>query len=288
MKGIILAGGNGSRLYPITLASSKQLLPVYDKPMIYYPLSTLMTAGIREILIISTPRDLPRYRQLLADGRQLGCRFDYQEQLKPRGLADAFIVGDEFIGQDKVAMVLGDNIFYGTGFDSDLPKYADPDGGVIFGARVADPERYGVIEFDQNGKVISIIEKPAKPKSSYAVTGLYFYDNQVIDIAKNLKPSARGEIEITDVNNHYFKLGKLKVSLLDSGSAWFDTGTFASLNQAAQFVRVIEERQNLKIGCIEEVAWRQGFIDSQQLAKLAKPLNKSGYGQYLQSLVDTA
>jgi len=287
MKGIILAGGNATRLYPITLASSKQLLPVYDKPMIYYPLSSLIDAGIRDILIISTPHDLPRFKDLLGDGSQLGCRFSYKQQEQPRGLADAFIVGEEFIGNDKVAMILGDNIFYGSSLEENLKNYTDPDGGIVFGYQVADPERYGVVDFDEKGNVISIEEKPAKPKSHYAVTGLYFYDNNVIEIAKGLQPSARGEIEITDVNNTYLKQGKLKVSLLDRGTAWLDTGTFTSLNQAAQFVQAIEERQGLKIGCIEEAAWRQGFINDTQLAKLAESLTKSGYGQYLLSLINT-
>lgn len=286
MKGIILAGGNATRLYPITLANSKQLLPVYDKPMIYYPLSTLINAGIKEILIISTPHDLPRFEKLLGDGSQLGCNFSYQKQDTPRGLADAFIVGEQFIGGDKVAMILGDNIFYSSSLEENLKSYTDPDGGIVFGYQVADPERYGVVDFDKEGKVISIEEKPNKPKSHYAVTGLYFYDNNVIQIAKNLEPSARGEIEITDVNNIYLKQGKLKVSLLDRGTAWLDTGTFVSLNQASQFVQAIEERQGIKIGCIEEAAWRQGFIDDKQLAKLAKGLTKSGYGQYLLSLID--
>ena len=285
MKGIVLAGGSATRLYPITLANSKQLLPVYDKPMIYYPLSTLLSAGIRDILIISTPYDLPRFESLLGDGSQLGCKFSYKKQDQPRGLADAFIVGEEFIGKNKVAMILGDNIFYSSSLEANLKSYTDPDGGIVFGYRVADPERYGVVDFDKDGKVISIEEKPARPKSHYAVTGLYFYDNNVIEIAKSLQPSARGEIEITDVNNTYLKQGKLKVSLLDRGTAWLDTGTFASLNQAAQFVQAIEERQGLKIGCIEEAAWRQGFIDDNQLRKLGEGLTKSGYGQYLTSLL---
>lgn len=286
MKGIILAGGSATRLYPITLANSKQLLPVYDKPMIYYPLSTLISAGIRDILIISTPHDLPRFEQLLGDGQQLGCNFSYQKQDQPRGLADAFIVGEEFIGGEKVAMILGDNIFYSSSLEANLKNYTDPDGGIVFGYQVADPERYGVVDFDSSGKVVSIEEKPKNPKSHYAVTGLYFYDNSVIEIAKSLKPSDRAEIEITDVNNTYLKQGKLKVSLLDRGTAWLDTGTFTSLNQAAQFVQAIEERQGLKIGCIEEAAWRQGFIDDAQLGKLAEGLTKSGYGQYLLSLIN--
>jgi glucose-1-phosphate thymidylyltransferase len=285
LKGIVLAGGSATRLYPITLANSKQLLPVYDKPMIYYPLSTLIRAGIREILIISTPRDLPRFQELLGDGSQLGCSFSYKQQDNPRGLADAFIVGEQFIGSDKVAMILGDNIFYSGSLEENLKNYTDPDGGIVFGYQVADPERYGVVDFDEQGNVTSIEEKPNQPKSNYAVTGLYFYDNQVIEIAKSLQPSPRGEIEITDINNHYLKQGKLKVSLLDRGSAWLDTGTFASLNQASQFVQVIEERQGVKIGCIEEAAWRQKFIDDSQLQKLAEGLTKSGYGQYLLSLI---
>jgi glucose-1-phosphate thymidylyltransferase len=285
MKGIILAGGSATRLYPITLANSKQLLPVYDKPMIYYPLSTLLSAGIRDILIISTPHDLPRFEQLLGNGQQLGCNFSYKVQEKPRGLADAFIVGEEFIGKDKVAMILGDNIFYSSNLEENLKNYTDPDGGIVFGYQVADPERYGVVDFDAQGKVISIEEKPSQPKSHYAVTGLYFYDNSVIEIAKSLEPSPRGEIEITDVNNKYLEQDKLKVSLLDRGTAWLDTGTFTSLNQAAQFVQAIEERQGLKIGCIEETAWRQGFIDDAQLAKLAEGLTKSGYGTYLHNLL---
>lgn len=285
MRGIILAGGNATRLYPITLATSKQLLPIYDKPMIYYPLSTLISAGIREILIISTPHDLPRFEQLLGNGSQIGCKFSYKAQEEPRGLADAYIVGADFIGSNKVAMILGDNIFYGTKMEEDLKQYTDPDGGVIFGYQVADPERYGIVEFDANNKVVSIEEKPARPKSNYAIPGLYFFDNNVVEIAKNVRPSARGEIEITEIHNAYLKKGKLKVALLDRGTAWLDTGTFVSMNQAAQFVQVIEERQGLKIGCIEEAAWRQGFIDDAQLAKLAEGLTKSGYGQYLTSLL---
>lgn len=284
MKGIVLAGGNATRLYPITLANSKQLLPVYDKPMIYYPLSTLMSAGIRDILIISTPHDLPRFEQLLKDGSQLGVKFSYIKQDSPRGLADAFIVGEDFIGSDKVAMILGDNIFYGSQMDS-LKDHTDVEGGYIFGAEVADPERYGIVEFDKDMNVLSIEEKPAQPKSHYAIPGLYLYDNDVIGYAKQVKPSARGEIEITELHNAYLKAGKLKVQLLDRGTAWLDTGTFETLNQAAQFVQVIEERQGVKVGCIEEVAWRQGFIDDDQLQKLAAGLTKSGYGEYLTSLL---
>lgn len=285
MKGIILAGGNATRLYPITLATSKQLLPVYDKPMIYYPLSTLISAGIREILIISTAHDTPRFQQLLGDGSQIGCNFSYKVQDEPRGLADAYAVGADFIGSDKVAMILGDNIFYGTEMTDKLHQYTDPDGGVIFGYQVADPERYGIVEFDKDNKVVSIQEKPAQPKSNYAIPGLYFFDNQVVEIAKAVQPSARGEKEITEIHNAYLRQGKLKVALLDRGTAWLDTGTFESMNQAAQFVQVIEERQGLKIGSIEEAAWRQGFIDNAQLQKLAEPLTKSGYGQYLLSLL---
>jgi glucose-1-phosphate thymidylyltransferase len=286
MKGIILAGGSGTRLYPITLGVSKQLIPLYDKPMIYYPLATLMEAGIRDILIISTPKDLPRFEELLGSGERIGCNFTYKVQEEPRGLADAYIVGADFIGNDKVAMVLGDNIFYGAGMGGKLKKYTDPDGGVIFGSPVADPERYGVVEFDKDMNVVSIEEKPTHPRSSYAIPGLYFFDNQVIEIAKNVKPSARGEIEITEIHNAYLRQGKLKVGLLDRGTAWLDTGTFATLNQASQFVQVIEERQGLKIGCIEEIAWREGFIDDQQLAKIAEPLQKSGYGKYLTRLLE--
>lgn len=285
MKGIILAGGSGTRLYPITLATSKQLIPIYDKPMIYYPLSTLMSAGIKDILIISTPHDLPRFEQLLGSGEQIGCNFTYKVQDSPRGLADAFIVGEDFIGTDKVAMVLGDNIFYGTEMGTKLKQYTNVDGGVVFGYQVSDPERYGVVEFDKHNKVVSIEEKPEKPKSNYAIPGLYFFDNDVSAIAKGVKPSARGEIEITEIHNEYLRRGKLEVCLLDRGTAWLDTGTFASMNQAAQFVQVIEERQGLKIGCIEEIAWREGFIDDKQLLYLAEKLTKSGYGKYLPKLL---
>jgi len=285
LKGIILAGGSATRLYPITLATSKQLLPVYDKPMIYYPLSTLISAGIRDILIISTPHDLPRFEQLLGSGKQIGCKFSYKVQEKPRGLADAYIVGADFVGSDKVAMILGDNIFYGSEMDEKLQQYTNPDGGVIFGYQVADPQRYGIVEFDDNNHVISIEEKPTNPKSNYAIPGLYFFNNDVLEIAKQVQPSARGEIEITEIHNAYLKAGRLKVCLLDRGTAWLDTGTFESMIQAAEFVHVIEDRQGIKIGCIEEAAWRQGFIDDSQLQKLAEPLKKSGYGQYLESLV---
>ena len=281
MRGIILAGGSGTRLYPLTKAVSKQLMPIYDKPMIYYPLSTLMSAGIKEILIISTPEDLPRFEQLLGDGSQIGCKFSYKAQAQPRGLADAFIVGADFIGNDKVAMILGDNIFYGSQMDEQLKRYNDIDGAVGFAARVTDPERYGVYEFDKDMNVLSVEEKPAKPKSNYANAGLYFCDNEVVEIAKNVQPSERGEIEITSVLDAYLKKGKLKVCLLDRGTAWLDTGTFDSMTQAAQFIQVIEERQGLKIGCIEEIAYQQGFIDAGQLQKLAKSLKKSGYGKYL-------
>ena len=284
MKGIILAGGSGTRLYPLTLAISKQLMPVFDKPMIYYPLSTLLQAGIKDILIISTERDLPRFKDLLGDGSQLGCSFSYKVQDKPRGLADAFIVGAEFIGSDKVAMILGDNIFYGSDMDEDLKINTDVDGAVGFAAQVSDPQRYGVYEFDSEMKVLSIIEKPEHPRSNYANAGLYFFDNEVVEIAKNVVPSDRGEIEITSVLDAYRQKGKLKVCLLDRGTAWLDTGTFTSMMQASQFVQVIEERQGLKIGCIEEAAYRSGFITKEQLKKLAEPLLKSGYGQYLMSL----
>ena len=285
MKGIILAGGSGTRLHPLTLAVSKQLMPVYDKPMIYYPLSVLMMAGINEILIISTPHDLPHFKRLLGDGKNLGCTFSYAEQAVPNGLAQAFVIGTDFIGNDKVALILGDNIFYGSGLGTLMQQYKDPTGGVVFAYHVSDPERYGVVEFDNNMKAVSIEEKPSHPKSNYAVPGLYFYDNDVIKIAKELKPSPRGEYEITDVNKHYLEAGKLKVGILDRGTAWLDTGTFASLMQAGQFVQVIEERQGLKIGCIEEIAYRMGFINKEQLHELAKPLLKSGYGTYLMSLV---
>jgi glucose-1-phosphate thymidylyltransferase len=285
MKGIILAGGSGTRLHPLTLALSKQLIPVYDKPMIYYPLSILMSAGISEILIISTPVDLPNFERLLGDGSKLGCVFSYAVQEIPNGLAQAFVIGEKFIGKDKVALVLGDNIFYGIGMDTLLKENNNPEGGVVYAYHVSDPERYGVVEFDAEMKAISIEEKPLKPKSNYAVPGLYFYDNSVVEIAKNLKPSERGEYEITDVNKVYLEKGLLKVGILGRGNAWLDTGTFASLMQAGQFVQVIEERQGLKVGCIEEIAWRQEFIDDEQLKNLAEPLLKSGYGIYLLQLL---
>lgn len=285
MKGIILAGGAGTRLHPITLAMSKQLMPVYDKPMIYYPLSILMMAGIKDILIISTPDDLPHFERLLGDGNSLGCSFSYAVQEKPLGLAQAFVIGKDFIGNDKVALILGDNIFYGDGLQRVLQKNNDPEGGTVFAYHVSDPQRYGVVEFDDNKKAISIEEKPKNPKSNFAVPGLYFYDNSVVDVAHSIKPSNRGEYEITDVNKHYLEKEKLKVGVLGRGTAWLDTGTFNSLIQAAQFVQVIEERQGLKIGCIEEVAYRMGFIDAEQLEKIAQPLIKSGYGEYLLKLI---
>ncbi len=286
MKGIILAGGSGTRLHPLTLAVSKQLMPIYDKPMIYYPLSVLMMTGIREILIISTPHDMPMFQRLLGDGKKLGCEFTYAVQEKPEGLAQAFTIGKEFIGEEKVALILGDNIFYGTGLMELLQQNNDPDGGIVYAYHVTDPERYGVVEFDEHNKVVSIEEKPEVPKSNYAVPGLYFYDNDVVEIAKNLQPSPRGEYEITDVNKVYLERGKLKVGLLSRGTAWLDTGTFPSLMQAGTYVQVIEERQGLKIGCIEEVAFRMGFINAAQLSELAAPLVKSGYGLYLKSILD--
>ncbi len=285
MKGIILAGGSGTRLHPLTLAVSKQLMPVYDKPMVYYPLSTLMLAGIREVLIISTPHDLPHFKKLLGNGNNLGMEFSYAEQVVPNGLAQAFVIGADFIGNDKCALVLGDNIFYGSGMTKLLRSNNDPDGGVVYAYHVSDPERYGVVEFDDEMNAISIEEKPLNPKSNFAVPGLYFYDNSVVEIAKNLKPSARGEYEITDVNKQYLEQGKLKVGVLDRGTAWLDTGTFDSLMQAGQFVQVIQERQGLNIGCIEEIAWRNKFITDEQLFELAQPLRKSGYGEYLIKLI---
>jgi glucose-1-phosphate thymidylyltransferase len=285
MTGIILAGGSGTRLHPLTLAVSKQLMPVYNKPMIYYPLATLMSSGIREILIISTPQDLPNFEKLLGDGSQIGCEFTYKVQEIPNGLAQAFVLGEEFIGNDSVALILGDNIFYGGDLSKNLQEQVNPDGGVVFAYHVSDPERYGVVEFDSEMNAISIEEKPTKPKSNYAVPGLYFYDNSVVEIAKNIKPSPRGEYEITDVNNEYLKQGRLSVSILDRGTAWLDTGTFHSLIQASQFVQVVEERQGLKIGCIEAVAYSRGFINKEQLRTIATPLLKSGYGDYLMTLI---
>jgi glucose-1-phosphate thymidylyltransferase len=285
MKGIILAGGSGTRLYPITYAISKQIMPVYDKPMIYYPLSTLMLAGIREILIISTPHDLPNFIKLFGDGNRFGLDISYAEQKEPNGLAQAFVIGADFIGKEKVALVLGDNIFYGAGLGTVLAKNNDPDGGIVYAYSVSDPERYGVVEFDARMKAISIEEKPLKPKSRYAIPGLYFYDNDVVRIARELKPSSRGEYEITDVNKEYLRMGKLKVSVLERGTAWLDTGTFDSLMQASLFIQVIEQRQGVKVACIEEIAWRKGFISKEELITLARPLMKSGYGEYLMNLV---
>lgn len=286
MKGIILAGGSGTRLYPISISTSKQLMPVYDKPMIYYPLSILMMSGIRDILIITTPEDQASFQRLLGDGKTLGCSFSYAKQEIPNGLAQAFVIGEEFVGNDKVALILGDNIFYGTGLQDLLQENNDPEGGVIFAYHVSDPERYGVVEFDEKQMAVSLEEKPKSPKSNYAVPGLYFYDNSVIEVAKNIKPSARGEYEITDVNKHYLKENKLKVGILGRGTAWLDTGTFQSLLQAAQYVQVLEDRQGLKIGCIEEVAYNMGFIDEEGLRTIAQPLLKSGYGQYLLDIIE--
>ncbi|HEY4874623.1 MAG TPA: glucose-1-phosphate thymidylyltransferase RfbA [Puia sp.] len=286
MKGIILAGGSGTRLHPITFAISKQIMPVYDKPMIYYPMSTLLLAGIREILIISTPHDLPLFKKLFGDGSQLGLNLEYAEQPKPNGLAQAFVIGEKFIGKDKVALVLGDNIFYGSGLGEQLEKNTNPQGGIVYAYRVSDPERYGVVEFDKQMNAISIEEKPKHPKSNYAVPGLYFYDNEVVNIAKNLEPSVRGEYEITDINREYLKQGKLKVSIMDRGTAWLDTGTFDSLMQASQFVQVIEQRQGIKIACIEEISFRKGFINKQQVEAMAQPLLKSGYGEYLLNVIN--
>lgn len=285
MKGIILAGGSGTRLYPITKGISKQLMPIYDKPMIYYPLSTLMMSGIRDILIITTPEDQSQFQRLLGDGSDIGIRLSYAVQPKPDGLAQAFIIGEEFIGRDKVALVLGDNIFYGNSFSEQLKKCTDPEGGIVFAYQVSDPQRYGVVEFDDQRKAVSIEEKPQNPKSNYAVVGLYFYDNNVIDIAKSIKPSERGELEITSVNEEYLKRGKLKVQTMDRGSAWLDTGTFESMNDASEYIRVIEKRQGVKIGCIEEMALREGFIDKGRLRQIAEPLYKSGYGKYLMELI---
>jgi len=285
MKGIVLAGGAGTRLHPITLAMSKQLMPIYDKPMIYYPISTLMQAGIREILIISTQEDLPNFKHLLGNGERLGCSFEYQEQLVPNGLAQAFVLGENFIGKDKVSLILGDNIFYGADFEDNLTMNNDPEGGIVFAYHVSDPERYGVVEFDENMNAVSIEEKPTNPKSNYAVPGLYFYDNTVVEVAKNIKPSARGEYEITDVNRYYLERNQLKVCKMNRGTAWLDTGTFKSLIDATQFVQVVEERQGLKVGCIEEVAYRKGFITAEQLETIAQPLLKSGYGKYLMNLL---